>query len=190
MCIVTVNETLYGKVIEKGGTNTIVLGNATPKTSTTGGSTTNAKLVDTIYTSKPSTIKDTSTIGYKAKGISAKGEYIFDKYSCASGTIKNVNGTFKCTTAGTTKTTYTCSVGDPKEINGVYKCVKTENTPKTKGCEDPYFTYNSWNNTCTKNVVSTKQIRPNVSTKYQYTWSRSTFVDGWTKTGKTRTVRE
>lgn len=187
--------TEYGKVVTSGGgTTTEVLGNATPKTSSTGSSskTINAKNAGTVSTTKPATIKNTSTVGYLFKTYS-NGKYTYTKYTCSQGTIKNSGGKYVCqvTTAGTSNTTYSCSVGNVRKINGVYKCVRTVDVPTTSHCELASFTYNKANNTCTKVSYKTDYFDPVPgSSTCETMWSRSTSVSGWTRTGNTKTIRE
>lgn len=192
-CAIQENITLQGKVLKLGGTSTKVLGNATPKTSTTKDSSTPATFERTVDV-KPSetyTIKNTTSVAYKSMGMTSTGTIRYAKYTCSKGTIKDVNGTYKCEIEKT-NTTYSCTVGDPQNINGVYKCVTTVNDPVTYKCENPSYTYNKSNNTCTLTTVSTRYSRPSVMTtsSCETTWSRSTYLSGWTRTGNTRTVRE
>ena len=88
------------------------------------------------------------------------------------------------------------------------------NSKQKYECKDKSYTYNDSNKTCSKRVTSTitaegcprgykqegskcnkystTKVKANTkkitSTSYKYMWSKSESVDGWTKTGKTRTV--
>ena len=85
---------------------------------------------------------------------------------------------------------YTCPEGTLTQIgNGEnLKCYATIETEISNQCKSGY-TYNSSLKLC----VSTNYKKPSTSvnkvTKYKYTWSTSTTLDGWERTGKTRTVQ-
>lgn len=94
------------------------------------------------------------------------------------------------------------------------KCYYVTDPTYKYECKDKSYTYNDSNKTCSKRVTSTitaegcprgykqegskcnkystTKVKANTkkitSTSYKYMWSKSESVDGWTKTGKTRTV--
>lgn len=94
------------------------------------------------------------------------------------------------------------------------KCYYVTDPTYKYECKDKSYTYNDSNKTCSKRVTSTitaegcprgykqegskcnkystTKVKANTkkitSTSYKYMWSKSESVDGWTKTGKTRTI--
>jgi len=179
-CVSQVRNTLQGKVIQKSTTTTRDVGAV--KINTFTNYNTYASFVKNISTTSPS-ISATSTTAYKLIRYKG-GKYTFAQYTCYSGTIKNVGGIYKC---GSTSTTRTCSVGTP---NSAGRCIETV-YGSTPVCEDSTYTYNASTNTCTKEVYKTEyRDLINYPTDCQTTWSKSTSLSGWTRTGNVKTVTE
>ena len=133
-------------------------------------------------------------------------------YSCPSGTdIKEGSGAnLKCY-----QKTYSCPSGtDTKEGSGAnLKCYKIVQGKVSYKCADSSYTlkdqkcYKTVKTTTTKykcsgsyklegkkcNLYETKKVDAKATTKdktsYNYKWSKETSLDGWTRTGKTRTVK-
>lgn len=170
-CKVTRNKTYTGQVIKTGGetkttyscssgtlsgTSCIIKTNATKKTNTT-----------VVYLSSTSSAKNTATTKYTYLGyVSGKG-YKFNKtttsYVCSSGTL---SGTSCVRTVAATK--------------------KTTTTPVTYKCADSSYTYNGFTNQCVKTVAVTSYEAPKISKYCKTTWSYSTSLVGWTRTGLTK----
>lgn len=178
-CATQVRTTLQGRVIQE--TKAITKDVGPVRTNTFTNYNTYASFVKNISTTKPS-ISATSKTAYKLVGYKS-GKYTFAQYTCYSGNIKNVGGVYKC---GTTSTSSTCSVGTPS--GG--RCVTTVYEKSSK-CEDSSYTYNARENTCTKEVYKT-EYRDLIKypTNCQTTWSKSTSLSGWTRTGNVKTVTE
>ena len=113
-----------------------------------------------------------------------------------------------------TSYTYSCPVGYKEEGSGAsMRCYRTYVSGGTYYCENSSATLNAYSHKCisyTGSVISgytcpegytkdgqycyksvTNQIaataKTNTSTSYKYQWSTSTSLDGWIKTGNTRT---
>jgi len=192
-CVSSSLKVLEGTVVTNtsgSSTREVILGNATMVGGSSSSSTTNAKYEGVISTTKPATIKNTNKIGYLFKNYSSS-KYFYYKYSCSSGTIKNVNGTYKCVTSTSSSKTPSCSKGTPKLIGGVYKCVGTETVSgtTTKSCQDRSYFYNANTGRCTKEYYEYSYSDPEPGV-CRTTWSASTSLAGWTRTGRTQTIRE
>ncbi len=164
-------QTVYGKVITVGGaTTTNYVGNPLPVSRVTKANN------NKITTTTPGNIKNNYNTMYLYNGY-ANGVYIYDKYSCTNGTISKIGNEYKCT-----YTTNECSVGT-KQGNS---CVTYTNLPAEKTCEDRTFTYHSDIRSCTKVENRTVYYPPKSVSTYEYKWSTSKSLQGWTRTGKTK----
>ncbi len=192
-CVSSSLRVLEGTVVTNtsgSSTREVILGNATMIGGGSSTSTRNATYNGVVSTTKPATIRNTSKVGYLFKNYSSS-KYFYYKYSCSSGTIKNINGTYKCVTTTTSSKTPSCSKGTPKLIGGVYKCVGTETVSGTtsKTCQDKSYFYNSNTGRCTKEYYEYSYSDPEPGV-CRTTWSASTSLAGWTRTGRTQTIRE
>ncbi len=192
-CVSSSLKVLEGTVVTNtsgSSTREVILGNATMIGGGSNSSTRNATYNGVISTTKPATIRNTSKVAYLFKNYSSS-KYYYHKYSCSSGTIKNVNGTYKCVISTASSKTPSCSKGTPKLIGGVYKCVGTETVSGTtsKTCQDNSYFYNSYTGKCTKEYYEYSYTEPEPGV-CRTTWSASTSLAGWTRTGRTQTVRE
>lgn len=106
-------------------------------------------------------------------------------YSCTVGTL---NGTV-CSINGiaTTNTVYTCPFG----ILSGNSCLvtTTDKVDPSYVCKEGYTKVgNSCYKTSTTNEIKDATVTYKTSTKTVYKWSTSKTLDGWTRTGKTRTT--
>lgn len=150
--------------------------------------TTTSTINATINT-KPATY--TCPDGYTLKGklcyvyTSADIDYDYT-YTCPSGYIKSGSGSStQCYQYIKGTTNYYCANAGYSLINT--KCYGTEKTFTGYTCPSGYILDGS---TCfkknTTTVAATKKT--NKVTGYNYKWSRSESLEGWERTGKTRTV--
>ncbi len=123
-------------------------------------------------------------------GSSLKCYQIVKTYSCPSGTdVKEGSGSsLKCYQVISGSTYYRCNDSSYK-LSGT-KCYKViEETYTVKDCSK-YNGYKLEGNKC--NLYKTQKTKAKSTTKnvsgYQYKWSKSSSLSGWTSTGKTRTV--
>lgn len=181
-CVSSTLKVLEGKVVATTSPSTTkeIQTDATLKSSQV-----DATYVGIVSTTKPATIQNTTTIGYIYKNYSSS-KYYYYKYSCSTGTIVNVNGTYKCET-----TTPTCTSGTLKNINGVYKCVTTQTVAGTTtySCQDSSYYYSASSNKCIKNDYVYTYTEP-VASVCRTVWSASSSLAGWTKTGNTEVRSE
>lgn len=140
-------------------------------------------------------------------------------YSCGEGLIKEGNGTnTKCyKNVETTTTTYSCPKGTTTngKTGTALKCYKTVAGEKIPYCSNPSakiqnnkcvlviprrfshysckdgYTLNKVNGTCSKDIFDTKNATSSTVTKdvTETKWSREKTLEGWTPTGRTRTVK-
>ena len=110
-------------------------------------------------------------------------------YSCPSGTdTKEGSGaSLKCYKIVQGKVSYKCADSSYK-LSGT-TCTKTVSTTTTKyKCSGSYKLEGK---KC--NLYETKKVEAKATSKattsYNYKWSKETYLDGWTRTGKTRTVK-
>lgn len=163
MCETYYPQTVEGLVVRSGGetktTTTKVAATKVPSTSYKS---------ETVYLNNTSQAVNTSTVSYTfVKYVAGKG-YQYTK--------------------STKVTTYTskCNSGTP-DGNGYCIITSTTTTPYTYSCADKTYTYNASTNKCTKSVLLPTYSNP-ITTPgtCQYTWSYSTSLPGWTRTGNTR----
>ena len=108
------------------------------------------------------------------------------KYSCPEGYDKSGEGeNTKCSKTIKSTTTYYCEDKDARLVDD--KCIKTIKGA-LKGYECPTG-YIQNNDKCVKKttVCMPAEVVTNNYTTYEYKWSTATSIDGWMRTGKTRT---
>ena len=120
----------------------------------------------TVYYARTSEIpKSTDLVKYDYKGIYSNEN--------ASKPHKVVVTTYK----------YQCSQGNPS-LDGK-TCYVTTSVPGKPYCIDPRFTYS--NGSCTRMNYKTEYSEMVPAKKTcQTTWSKSTYLAGWTRTGRTK----
>ncbi len=144
-------------------------------------------------TSNPGGTTYTCPSGYTLNGtkcehkISATANDIYN-YTCPTGyTAEGTGENTKCYKISTT-TKYYCEDSDAT-LNGT-KCTKV-----VKGGVK-YYTcptdYSLNGDKCTKKSTITidANVEEEKSTSYKYTWSKNSYLEGWTFTGKTKVVEE
>lgn len=152
---------------ESTGTTQIIQGNVLKFGGQTVINTTKvpaqpSKKTSTVYFSSTSQAKNTSTVTYKYVGMMPNGTYKYTK----------------------TETVYSCREGQP---SGAYCLVsKPTTTPISYRCEDPTFYFNAGNLTCTKRITNKTYVLADSSETCETTWSYSTSLLGWTRTGRTK----
>ena len=139
-------------------------------------------------------------------------------YSCGAGLIKEGSGSnTKCyKNVTTTTTTYSCPSNTTSngKTGTALKCYKTVAGERIAYCSNPSakiqgnkcvltipkkfshyscpngYTLNKVIGTCSKDIVDTKTATSSTETKTstETKWSRQKTLDGWTATGRTRTV--
>jgi hypothetical protein len=194
---VTANKNCTSIPHETGSTETI---SATPHTSGEGhyscpsgysisGSTCTQTInatvhtSDTKYTCPSGYVKDGSTC-YQYTEPTTKKTY---KYSCPEGyTQSGSNDKTTCTKKIASKTTYYCEDAQATLVDD--KCIKTiKGTLKGYSCPDGYVLNND---KCVKKTTTCMQAEKvtNTTTTYEYKWSTESSLEGWTQTGKTKTI--
>lgn len=139
---------------------------------------------ETTYSCPTGYIKEGTTC-YQYTEATDKENY---KYSCPEGYEAEGEGIdIKCSKYIESEATYYCENADEKLIDDM--CEKTiKGALKGYDCPTGY-TLN--NDKCIKRTTIT--IKPNEitnsNTTYEYKWSDKTSLDGWTPTGKTRTIK-
>lgn len=105
-------------------------------------------------------------------------------YYCPSGyTSSGTGASMKCTKKVTSNSTYYCKNGDATLKDG--KCYSTVKTISGYTCPSGY----KLNGTkCLKGSTDVVDATTKSGTSYKYTWSKQSYLEGWTPTGKTRTV--
>ena len=172
------------------------------------------KTGETEYSCPPGYDKSGSGVNTKCtKKVDAEKETSETEYTCPTGYVQKGTTCYTYTDA-TEKTSYkyTCPKGydkEGKEENT--KCVKTVKSKTTYYCEDEdaklkddkciktikgglkgYECPNGYIQNNDKCVKKTTYCQPaeeitNTYTSYEYKWSTEPSLDGWTRTGKTRT---
>lgn len=118
----------------------------------------------TVYFKNSSSAVNTSTARYTYIRYNVSKGYMYTKTYCTSGVISG-------SSCVTTRTQTTSS--------------------QVTGCKDSSFTYNASQNTCTKLVPRVEVTgTPKSSTSCTTTWSKSTSLSGWTRTGNKKIVTE
>ena len=138
----------------------------------------------------------TCPAGYKQEGttcyITAEKETTTTyKYSCPEGFTANGTGeNMTCTRHVESKEEYYCEDKDATLDKDKKTCTKvTKGTIKGYECPDSVnYIYDEGTHTCVKKTLDCKD--PIVDTEenvtYQYKWSTSESLDGWTRTGNER----
>lgn len=105
-------------------------------------------------------------------------------YYCPNGyTTSGSGANTKCYKKVTSNSSYYCKNGNATLKDG--KCYVTVKTISGYTCPNGY----SLNGTkCVKGSTTTINATLNNGTSYKYTWSKQSYLEGWTPTGKTRTV--
>ena len=109
------------------------------------------------------------------------------RYDCPTGYTKNGEGeATTCTMYVESKTTYYCENADEQLVDD--KCVKTVKGGLRGYSCPPGYILNK--DQCVKKTLECAQPEAvtNTSVTYEYKWSSESYLDGWTQTGKTRTV--
>lgn len=108
-------------------------------------------------------------------------------YSCPSNSNyhEGSGANLSCYVVTTARFDLTCDVYPGYKLDGS-NCVKT-NTTSNKTCQSGYkLEKDVCNKYSTTTIPATAKTSDKTETKYQ--WSTKTSIEGWTKTGKTRTV--
>ena len=138
---------------------------------------------ETKYTCPAGYVKEGTTC-YQYTEPTTKKTY---KYTCPEGYTKNGEGeNTTCTMKVESKTELYCEHADEKLVGD--KCVKTEKGGLRGYTCPPGYILNK--NTCvkkTKECTSPQEVT-NTSVTYEYKWSTESYLEGWTQTGKTRTI--
>ena len=184
----------------KNGDKCIKTYDATPKTGTgyytcsQGGTLSGTKCTlttDATYT--PGKTAYTCPTGYVLNGtkcvhtISATATDVYE-YTCPAGYTKEGSGeSTKCYKIST-ETKYYCE--DPEATLNGTKCTKV-----VKGQISHYTCpagYTLSGTQCTKKSIETidATAKTEKKTSYKYTWSKKSYLEGWTFTGKTKVVNE
>ena len=137
----------------------------------------------TQYTCPEGYVKEGTTC-YQYKEPTDKVTY---RYDCPEGYTKfGKDENTTCTKTVESTTTYYCENAD-ETLQGD-KCVKTsKGSLRGYTCPEGYITEGQKCIKRSKDCISPEEII-NTTTSYEYKWSRETSLDGWTQTGKTRTV--
>lgn len=159
--------------------------------------TNTCKKVDSVEPTKNTTeTKYTCPAGYKQEGttcyITAEKETTTTyKYSCPEGFTANGTGeNMTCTRHVDSTEEYYCEDKDATLDKENKTCTKiTKGTIKGYECPDSVnYIYDEGTHTCVKKTLDCKD--PIVDTEenvtYQYKWSTSESLDGWTRTGNER----
>lgn len=112
--------------------------------------------MQSVSFTNPSYAVNTKTATYELVTYK-NGKYVYNKYTCTNGTLNGKSCTISTTT------------------NNV-----------VKSCDDSTYTYNSKDNTCTKQVIVTLWGNAKELTTYEYTWSENKNLPGWTRTGRVK----
>ena len=111
------------------------------------------------------------------------------KCTCPVGKL-NSNNKCEITNILYADSTYTCNIGTLSETNET-KCIvtTTEKEDPTYYCGNGYtLTNNKCYKTTSKNSIISATPIYKTKTEKSYKWSTSEKLEGWTKTGKTRTI--
>lgn len=111
-----------------------------------------------------------TTIKYLYMG--AKNGYNY--YKCTNGKVPYQSGS-----------NYICGT----KANTSYDIISAtkSTTPITYTCSDDDYEYNESTNQCVKRILKTYKKDPKEDSVCETTWSTSTTLDGWLRTGKTKT---
>ena len=155
------------------------------------------KKIDSVEPTKNTTeTQYTCPAGYKQEGttcyITAEKETTTTyKYSCPEGFTPNGTGeNMTCTRHVESKEEYYCEDKDATLDKDKKTCTKViKGTIKGYECPDSVnYIYDEGTHTCVKKTMDCKD--PIVDTEenvtYQYKWSTSESLDGWTRTGNER----
>jgi conjugal transfer mating pair stabilization protein TraN len=138
---------------------------------------------DTEYSCPSGYVKDGSTC-YQYTEPTTKTTY---NYTCPDGyTQSGSDDKTTCTKKIASTTTYYCDDANATLVDD--KCVKTvKGALKGYSCPDGYVLNTD---KCVKKTTTCMKAEEvtNTSTSYEYKWSTESSLEGWTQTGKTKTI--
>lgn len=138
---------------------------------------------ETKYTCPAGYVKEGTTC-YQYTEPTVKKTY---RYDCPTGFTKNGEGEqTTCTKKIESKTTLYCENENEKLVGD--KCVKTEKGGlRGYTCPDGFVLHKDQCVKKTKECTSPQEVT-HTSVSYEYRWSTESYLEGWTQTGKTRSI--